>query len=46
MLKQGINVIVRYDETLAAVKEHLADMRKIVFEALAPPELPPQLPKR
>jgi len=34
------------DSELKATKYHLEDMRKIVFEALAPPELTPQLPKR
>jgi len=34
------------DKEVEAIREHLADMRKIVFEALAPPEFPPQLPKR
>lgn len=29
------------DQTLAATKYHLEDMRKLVMEALLPPEVPP-----
>ena len=34
------------DREVTAIKVHLEDMRRLVFEALAPPEFPPQLPKR
>jgi len=30
---------------MEATKAHLEDMRRIVFEALTPPELPPSLPR-
>lgn len=40
------SVIQAHDKEMEATKNHLEDMRKLVMEALLPPELPPVIPRR